>query len=447
MKLQIIRTETPIIDLVNIIILTATGILDIARIIPSYIEGMILLLVALWSIFAYERFYGTLITIKAVFSTLWLLSIGLSLLRLHPLQEAWSISTWSVIIIGYFALMCGLFVQSKFNVKKSKSAYRQEQILELTLFLGIIISLCFMLDCIYSRQLPILSSNMSSYMDFGMPLVHYVTVFGCLYPCIAYIVLKQFRCVIAKQKILARLIKIFAVIVTLIPVLSVSRMQLLIETFALAIAWYLFGWREKKIKKKYLIGFCCLAILLWIVLSQFRNQDYLYISQVFQLQLNSNIQSALWQIYLYLSFNFDNLNVLIGNFTDFSHGELVTTGLQSIFGLDDNLNTVIGNTNNYRILNTFNTYTMLKDPYMDFGVVGIFPYMFFLGIVSGFIERKARYSCSFIYISIYVLFLYGFAMCFFTDVFSGRMLMANILILIAIGFVVQFDGKHVFKRF
>ena len=439
-------SELPILDIISIFIILLISIFDINSMVPPFVLGIILIISGVLFFFSYEKYYSTLITIKSIFTLMWFLSAGLSLLRLHPLQKQWSSDTWIVVCLTYIGFMTGTFLQTIFSKNKlneSKLIQDSESSVDVIFLLGLIIIGAFVCDCLYSKEIPILSSEMASYQEFGFPIIHYFTVFGCLYPGIAYGAIKQCKnrqLYSIKKRI--SLIKIEATIIALFPILAVSRMQLLIELFVLLFFWYMYGWKEQKVRKFYLLLIIVLAIVIWIVLSSFRNQDYLYISTVFKLNLKSNIESALWQIYLYIGFGFDNLNYLINHFVNFSNGQLVFRGLLSIIGLDNYLDPMAGNTDNYRILLTFNTYTMAKDPFMDFGIAGVFPYMLFIGFFSSYIERKSRFRKSYIWMSAYALVVYGLIVCFFNNIFAAKMIVADLLIILLINSLT----KHRYER-
>ena len=440
LNIRKLRFGSPCYDLLSCLFFVFVGIMSYNNFLPSLICGSLLIVVGVALFSLYSKYYKTILTLKSIFSSMWLIGVGLSLLRLHPLQTQWSINTYICVIGVYISFMLAFQVAFK---HKAKPVYVNKDALgQYLAILGALILAAFCLDCINFKGVPILSNNMSAYSKFGFPLIHYVTVFGCVYPALAVLGITCWKI----DKRIKSIIKLELVIIFFIPILAVSRMQLFIEALLLLLAIYVAVFKEKRIPGRYFVFMLLGCLAVWIAMSSLRNQDAEYISFVFKLDgVNSNLESALWQFYLYIAFGFDNLNCLINNFNESTGGLLVARGVLGIFGLDDVfMSPLLGDTSSYRILSTFNTYTWAKDPFMDFGIYGAIMYFFILGLICNYVESKARCNPSPTNLCVYFIFIYGILVCFFNNIFSAKMIVADLLILLLFnGFITGFGRqKH-----
>lgn len=82
----------------------------------------------------------------------------------------------------------------------------------------------------------------------------------------------------------------------------------------------------------------------------------------------------------------------------------------------------------------FNVFTFMKDPYMDFGEIGLYAYCLALGIFIGIMYKKARAGNPY-WVVLYSLFLYPLLMSFYANQFNLSSLVYYMIILFFVYFL------------
>lgn len=389
-------------------------IIALAALCPlSMISGFLVILWAFLLFVHYKQEYGTFLQVHGVLALSWFGSIGLAAMRIHPLQQTWVPLTWISIGVMYPAFLVGhsLFcrvarVPRAAHLKKVNS----KSVFVTLVLLFTIIAVVFMLEVIHARSLPIFSSDMAAYKKFGIKYLHYITVTAGLVP--ALVVAYGFQWGFRSRE--AVFLEIYGCILGFIPVLIVSRQLLLMEVVVACIVGAIASNYEFKINMKTVIGFIIACFLMYYLMSVFRNQDTQYIKSVFKLPESAgSVEVAFWQLYLYLCFGFDNFNSLVVNLSHFSFG--ASTGAPIIaFTLTKGLfEGAVPNVVDYRVLPTYTTFTMISNPYVDFGVFGVAFYGLLLGFGATAIEALTRIRPNIWALSAYGLVLYALLISFF----------------------------------
>lgn len=400
------------------------------------VSTFLFLFVAISSFIVYRNTYSTPLNAKGLFSLIWFGSISLACLRIHPNQVEWSYITWLCIAVVYPVFTIGFNLSSISNINRTNRHtidYDKKSIITILTYFSILIEISFVADILFSKGIPIISSSMSAYKDFGMPYVHYITVSSGLFPGLTYICFKVTNLSFTKNKIL-----IFqTVFISMIPFLIVSGQLIILEFIILFFAFVIYGQKEQKISYFKLLVTGFVIILIYIVyVALFRKQNSLYLISTFNLPGNPNkIEVSLWRLYLYIAFNFDNFNYLVDHLTSFSYGlntfnpVLVFTAAKGL--IPDSLI----NNEAFRLLPTYNTYPFIYDGYRDFGVSGIVFNVLFIGILSGSIEHNARTKISPFNGILYCLLLYSICICFFISEFSQPVFWVYVAILFVLSVV------------
>ena len=378
---------------------------------------------------------------KAVFVAIWIFSFGLALLRLHPLQEPWCQTTWLCIIGSLGGFLIGYDFVSHIIVRRQKhKSYVQLEAIKQAVFpgaaevvvvlFGIAILIAFVADVLHSGYIPILSSDMSAYMEFGMQYVHYLTVCSGIYPALVTSIMLLHGGVRLKKSMLT-----LALITGLIPALIVSRQLVMMELFLLAVSVLVATGAESRIRWWMLAAAVGAAILFWGVLSLFRNQSPAYLAEVFELRGSYNgFEASMWQLYLYIGFNFDNFDYMIQNISISSGGAATLFPIAVLCGLGGPVKDVLASVDMPYKLATYNTFSIMKDPYIDWGLPGVIMYLVVIGVVSALIEWRLSSHRSAPIIVIKALFLYALAISFFTSQFSQPIFWVYCIILGIISF-------------
>lgn len=406
-----------------------------------------------------------------VFEIVWFSTIGLSTLKLHSLQEEWSILTWFCLISTSICFNLGYSVNLNFLNKKNnnenenkitnkninesiksinksinennneniniknnecinenkienasinegKSVNKKENIknekldfkkIDFSLnFLTIVVIIAFFIEVLIRRYIPLFSNKMNSYMNFSVTGLHYFTVSSSLIlPLCVYIYINY------KDKLNIKL-KIKYLIYTLIsigiPILIVSR-QLLMMTLILSF-FTIFILKPEK-TKKYIFIMIALICVSWIFLSMFRNQNDEYLKSVLKLKKDDNVKAM--RTYMYVTFNYENLNYNINNLQKFTYGIhtffpiFALTGLKFIFP-------VLTTSYLKYVIPVFNTFPFIMTYYEDFGIIGVIIFSFVIGMISKIIFERDNSPRNILY---KVLMLYNIVFCFFANFFSS----------------------------
>ena len=383
-----------------------------------------------------KKIFGYVTNMPGLFGGVWFLTIGLSCLQLHQKQVTWEYNTWLYYILTYSIFLGGYCL---FEVIKKKEKNENVSLLidkKLALeFLTSITAICtvfFILEVIIRRQIPALSSDMSSYHNFGVTGLHYFTVLSCFILPISIV------CVMLYRKEFTRLdyVKIvsYNIIGILIPILIVSR-HLLLMTFVLGtiVAITL----NKKYEKYMIILIALVGIVGWFGISSLRKQDDVYLKEAMCIQDDSILSIKNMQIYMYVSCNYDNFNANVGKIEKLSLG---TKSLFPIFALTG-LKFIIPNIadeNLIRFVDVYNTYPIIMQPYQDFGEIGIYIYMMVIGYLCGLVENIKKNKFSNILID--SIFKYCLIFSFFTNGFATPAIWFYVIILILIE-KIFFRGK------
>ena len=180
------------------------------------------------------------------------------------------------------------------------------------------------------------------------------------------------------------------IIALLLPILLVSRFQLLFSVF-LCIFCVLMMRRDSlgtlftKKRLPFMIGFFALLLAAYVFLTIQRAHSVEYLKSIFDMRYDLPIWIS--QPYIYVANNFDNLNCLIRDLPAFSGGlrmlypVLVFTGIK--FTRPELVSFPL-----YVTKEELATFTIAYDAYYDFGLPGIVFLGAVLGYVMGLVEKK-----------------------------------------------------------
>ncbi|WEV42227.1 hypothetical protein OZX57_01675 [Bifidobacterium sp. ESL0682] len=193
---------------VNILsVVTSTlGFVLLALRLPSFVNALVFLAVSFFCFISFGKAIGRFITARGIFALFWFGSIALSCLRIHPMQTAWSYKTiialafvFPAFIAGY--ILCELLF-AKFGKSSDKIEISAGYYYRPLIALGILIIIAFLMDCLYSKDIPLFAKNMAAYKTFGMPMVHYLTVSVGFYPALVLCYCREKEVSIFKEPVL-----------------------------------------------------------------------------------------------------------------------------------------------------------------------------------------------------------------------------------------------------
>lgn len=352
-----------------------------------FISGAVLML---YGIACYVVLYirtRNLINTRGVFLVFWLFAIGLAALKIHPKQVDWQVETWLCLGVSTVFFLLGYDAGNRSNRIYEFQVFRSVDPFWMIVLFSALIFLCFAVEVVEFRGLPILSRQMNAYVNFGLPFVHYMTVSCIMVPPVSLILLQKKKLIYYKKWIILACNLVMAVI----PLLIVSRQLLIMEVLLFAFTWMqITGFTQlRKIKPIYIVLMIAAVLLAWVVLSRYRNQNERYLKIV--LELDDKMSVQMYQIYMYIAFNFDNFNHFVGKvaYTTLGYSSLVPlwtyTGTKALLANLVNPD-ILKDVGNY--MSTFTTYPFVCVPYMDAGILGVGIYSTVIGLFSGRKERK-----------------------------------------------------------
>lgn len=346
------------------------------------LSGLCLTAAAAGLYFVFYARSGKLLDMEALFSLFWLGGVGISCLKLSKLAVAWALTTWLCFGLAYVGFLLGYELFLRRGRRPGEEAARvDEAVWEKRLRLCLIgltgISLaCFLLEAALLGFLPILSDKPHAYSEFHISGVHYFTVSCVLVPALALLYFYQEK---RRGKKLSRkqwgLVGGCAGIAFLIPILCVSRFQLI---FSLALAVMVWIQVSGKLKLKYILILAAVMVPLYVGLTVARNHDVAYLNGIFEMK-NERTPIFVTQPYMYIANNYDNFNCLVTELPAHTYGLRMAYPLIVFSGMKFSHPEWV-NFPLYVTKTELTTVTILYDAYYDFGVWGVFLFAFALGL-------------------------------------------------------------------
>lgn len=379
----------------------------------EYIVAGILLMVCGIGLFFYF-FYSTknYLNSRGIFVLAWMAAMGLSALKIHPMQTQWKLETWLIFWIVLIAFLFGFYFASNGFVNQTKFVMPKIDMYILILIVSAVIIAVFALEVINFGELPLFSSDMAAYQEFAMPYLHYITVSSVLIGPMTILYMYSNKTT-KMQKVILLIVN---GVMLLIPILILSR-QLVILNIIFIIFTFLEVTNTSKIDIKYIIFLGGLILAAWFILSGFRNQDDAYIKWVFH--LDDKLSVPLYKIYMYLAFNFDNFDFNVGKLDGYALGYNSLNPLWTLSLSKGLWSEGVYNVGGQRMIEVYTTYPFVYTPYTDGGILGVFVYSGVWGFFAGRIEHLRATLNRAQDILMHVITNYGLIFCFFSAFMSN----------------------------
>ena len=174
------KDKIKITDILHIIIGTIVIMMGaVIGPINHYLLGLFLVLGAIFLYFYIVLFVAekNWLDIRALFSGVWIATIGLASLRLLDYQEPWETATWMYNALAYFAFQFGAMlgkplwnvlydriVQVKF--KRISFKLEEKRLFPICITVTLIGVICFCINVYIRGFIPFFSSSDSAYLDF-----------------------------------------------------------------------------------------------------------------------------------------------------------------------------------------------------------------------------------------------------------------------------------------
>ncbi len=355
-----------------------------------YLSGLVLLLAAGFLYYYDYHKSGNLIHLRGLFSAFWVGGQGIACLKLSKLQSDWSLLTWSCFFLAFmgfwitFEIMERLFGEGYRPIRKGrrgKSAVRP-------LFVGVVvittISLAaFLFEAAVLGFIPLFVRGVPhAYSEFHLTGVHYLTVSCVLVPALSVLFFLQGGSRRRERNIL---VLVMSLIALAIPILCVSRFQLI---FAIALRVFTYCAYHRRVEP-WLVGAAVLVVIpLYILLTVARSHDIEYLNGIFEMK-NSKVPIFISQPYIYIANNYENFHCLVSALP--AH----TWGIRSLFPLWalTGLKFVFPYLISFPIYvnkEELTTVTLFYDAYYDFGIFGVVIFSCLLGFVCFLLVEKVK---------------------------------------------------------
>ncbi|MGO5051958.1 O-antigen polymerase [Lachnospiraceae bacterium LCP25S3_G4] len=388
-----------------------------------YLAAIILMVIALGLYIQAFVETDNLVDMKGIFSLSWIGGQGLACLQLSKLQGDWNPMTWLCFGVAY---LCFCFGYDKIwnrrnmrqDTKKEKldsgkaSATMSRKILFCIVLLAIASIVSFVIEALVVGYIPIFSDLPHAYSYFHVSGVHYFTISCILIPALTVIYAKE---KVLKSKGVVLILGICNIISIAIPILCVSRFQLLFAVM-FAIVVYIVAYKKIPIKKVFML--IIILIPIYALLTVARNHDVSYLNSIFEMK-NVNMPIFITQPYMYIANNYENFNCMVEQLMEHTHGlkmifpALALTGLKFVFPQWVALPL-------YITKEELTTLTIFYDAYFDFGLLGVMALAFVLGLVAKKLTRVVKQrECNPIMYLFYGQIAIYLGLSFFTTWFSN----------------------------
>lgn len=383
-----------------------------------YLAGAGLIFAAAYLYVRDYRKTGNLLHLRAVFSLSFVGGQGLACLKLSHLAAKWPLMTWLCFLAAYvgFYSVFQLLEQRAGNWGEKKPRRRNftgyEQSVFFCTFAITAVSLgCFVLEASVLGYIPLFTGIPHAYSSFHLTGIHYFTVLCVLVPAFSVI---YFSISNGRSRVMTALMFVMAAAALAIPILCVSRFQLL---FAVVLAVLTYILMESRLNLFYIAGALVALILLYVLLTFARSHEISYLNAVFEMKQKS-LPIVFTQPYMYIAHNYENFNFLVTELDGHTWGMRTLaplwtlTGLKFAFpALSPGLPLVLKD--------ELTTLTLFYDAYYDFGLAGVLVFSGLLGAASFYVMQWLKTVRSPMAYLIYAQMALYLLLAFFTTWFSN----------------------------
>lgn len=199
-----------------------------------------------------------------------------------------------------------------------------------------------------------------------------------------------------------------------IPILCVSRFQLLFSVFLAVLVYFLM---EERLNLFYAAAALAALIPLYILLTFARSHDAAYLTAVFEMK-QENLPIFVTQPYMYVANNYDNFDCLVKGLEKFTLGKKMLTPVWTLTGLKFLFPSLM-EAPIFVTKQELTTLTLYYDAYCDFGLLGVAVLAGLLGAVSYWLMQGIRRARNPMYYLLYAQVAVYLMLSFFTTWFSN----------------------------
>ena len=386
------------------------------------LSGAVLMGAAVWLYISDYRKSGSLIHLRGIFSLAWVGGQGISCLKLSRLQGPWSVMTW----LCFLAAFAGFYLTFEYltwrypgrrGPRREGPRWNYFRDAEGRIFISMAVILtvsvlCFILEAAVLGYVPFFLRGVPhAYSEFHITGVHYFTVSCVLVPALSVIYLYSNQ---GRSPGKCRAVLAMDVVAVLIPILCVSRFQLILGV-ALAVLTYMA--MDSRVPVWYGLAAAAALVPFYIILTIARSHDVEYLNGIFEMK-NAATPIFITQPYMYVANNYDNFNCLVENHAGHTFGLKMLFPLWALTGLKF-LKPELVNFQIFVNKEELTTLTLFYDAYYDFGIAGVLLLSCVLGALAWYLMgllKKMRNPVGYLF---YAQIAMYFALSFFTTWFSN----------------------------
>ncbi len=405
-----------------------------------FISGICLIAAALFLYAGDYRRTGNILNLCGLFTVFFLGGEGIACFKLSELETDWSLVTWAC----FFAAVVCFRTTYRLFEKRFKLADdgKKEQIPDsgapgaIAKDTGSAISAdayangiqiaavglaalslgAFLFEAAVLGYVPLFVRGVPhAYSYFHVTGVHYITVSCVLVPSMAVLLMAHDGKMDPSGWLRKRAAVVIAAIVSfMIPLLCVSRLQLIFAVM-FAVITYMNVTGRKKIR--YVVAAAAAIIPFYLILTVARSHDVAYLNGIFEMK-NADMPIFITQPYIYIANNYDNFNCLVEELGGFAYGMKGLFPLWTLSGIKFLIPEIV----NYPIFVTkeeLTTLTIFYDAYYDFGIFGVAFFSCLLGIFGAWVTRMCIRGKNPVWQLLFAQTALYFMLSFFTTWFSN----------------------------
>lgn len=383
------------------------------------LSGLGLIAAAIYLYWKDYRSSGTMLHLRAIYSLALIGGQGLAALKLSRLSTEWSLMTWLSFLTAYVVFyMVFQFLESGDGASARLSDRRPnlERTARSVFFCACAVSVvsigCFVIEAALLGFVPLLVRGVPhAYSAFHITGIHYFTVSCVLVPALSVMYFCIDR---GRNKGRTVFLLLMDLLALGIPILCVSRFQLLFSVFLAVLVYLLI---EERLNLFYAAAALVALIPLYILLTFARSHDAAYLNAVFEMK-QENLPLFVTQPYMYVANNYDNFDCLVKGLEKFTFGKKMLTPVWTLTGLKFFLPSLM-EAPIFVTKQELTTLTLYYDAYCDFGIFGVAFLAGLLGAVSYWLMQGIRRVRNPIYYLLYAQFAVYLMLSFFTTWFSN----------------------------
>ncbi len=334
-----------------------------------------------------------------VFSILWLLILGLVQLKLSRMQNEWSTQSWIILLLGPSAFLTGLFGAYVLNINKPlvslqtmREQWKNQSVDEGKLFAAVTIMFvlfvtAFMVIRYIKGVVPPLFSfrpGLSRYefTMFGLGMFLHNVVIIVFFTVVYHLLVKGHR----NRK---WLLKLMSAASMLLYFFLLQRFQLILTAFMCILLIY-YATRHLRAATMGLYLGVAVGFFYWVSTLRSGIQFFiLYLYQTSRMKFPAKY-ALLTEPYMYFAMNLENFARASDKLDHHTFGFYTFDFVLAIVGLKHWIQGYFAFDDTPYLISGYNTYTSYWIYLRDFGIIGVFLFPLFLGLLFGSIYYAMR---------------------------------------------------------